>query len=61
MLFLDVDRFEVTDTLLLESEVNAKICIERNGVIVHRGTKIINKFIDGKSRISTSIKRIDGL
>lgn len=34
---------------ILEPEVNAEICTERNGVFVHRGIKVINKFIDGKS------------
>lgn len=43
--------FKVTknSNWLVESQVNAEICTERNGVIVYRRAKVINKLIDGES------------
>lgn len=54
-------EYKIFKMFFIESKTYAKIYIERDGIFVHRRTKIINKSIDGELRISSGIKRVDGL
>ena len=43
----------------IESEIDAQVHPERDGVPLHRGAEIIHQFADGQFRVSASQQRID--
>ena len=47
-------------TSFTESETDAKICSERNGISVYWRTEVVHQLTDGKSWIFASFERFDG-
>lgn len=43
-----------------KSKINAKICAQRNGIIVHWGTEIVDKFVDGQFGVIAGVKGVYG-
>lgn len=44
-----------------EQEINAQICLERNGVAIHRRAESVNKFVNGQLGVLTRLERFNGL